>query len=109
MLRIDRGLRIVTIEAPTIWLPSLSEVARWVLKAAAILLAAWTLYAAGQSSMASVALDARGDADWCAGLLGRLVPRAEGAAAELATHTALQTWVLRMMDDRRDYAREVSR
>lgn len=94
MIRIDPVLRIVTVERPTLWLPTCSQVARGVLKIAAYLLTGWLIYSAGQHSMASVALDARSDADWCAGMLSETLHAGERSAALLAQRSIAQRWVL---------------
>lgn len=77
-------------------LPPIRDLARWTLRGAAILLVAWTIYAAGQHSMAKLALEAIGDGDYCAALLSDALDAGERAGAALAERSIAQRWVIAM-------------
>lgn len=66
------------------WDDAIGWVVRWVLRGVGGFVAAWLVYAAGEANMAELALEARGDADWCASLIQPVMATAERAGREAA-------------------------
>ena len=96
MIEVDRDARRVTLRLPDwYWWPTIGETTGAVLKLVAYAGVVWIIYAAGQASMASIALDARGDADWCMSLVEPVLGMSERALGLTRETRAVQDyWLL---------------